>query len=104
MEDDMAEKTPPPFKITGVEEVPTTYSDVFMVASEHETGMSTIYFLQSQLPLPSGRIGTTRVPPSVGTAKCVARILFSERGFTKLLEALADNQGFILQPKNQEQP
>jgi hypothetical protein len=95
----MAENTPKEsFELTGAEDVPATYTDIFAVATEAETGMSTIYFFQRHpdAQIFSGSQGT--VEDATRKGRCVARMLLSSKGVDALLQALAQNQGFTLTP------
>ena len=96
-------QTGPEMQLVGTEEVFGTFADVFVVTNETETHTASLYFYQRQLSTAgSTRLGETQTYRTL-KAKCFARIILSEKGIEKLLEALADNRGFTLTPKTKEQ-
>lgn len=90
-------------QLVGTEEVFGTFADVFVIANETDTHTASLYFYQRQLSTTGTTIlGETQTYRTL-KAKCFARIILSEPGVAKLLEALADNRGFTLTPKTEEQ-
>lgn len=89
-------------ELTGTDEVPAMYSDVFVVVNEADTGLGSIYFYQRRLRDRETALGTTdtfTVSATSATAKCIGRVLLSQQGVEKLLEALAENRGFTVARK-----
>jgi hypothetical protein len=87
--------------LVGTDEVQATYSDVFVLLNEQDTGLASIYFYQRRLAdrdMDLGKMETIAV--ASGSAKCVGRVLLSQQGVEKLLEALAENRGFTLARKS----
>ncbi|MDX6447522.1 MAG: hypothetical protein QOH71_4596 [Blastocatellia bacterium] len=80
----------------GSEEIPATYSDVFVVTNEAGTGVASIYFYQKTLPDRTAVFGGTEEGIRIPRAKCVSRIVMSPQSTDKLLEALAKNRGFTI--------
>lgn len=92
-------------QLVGTGEVPATYSDVFVVVNEAETGMGSLYFYQRLLADRGVALGHTETSATAiysPKAKCVSRIVMSQVGIDKLLGALAENRGFTITPKVQE--
>lgn len=92
------------FKLEGNEDLPATYADIFVVASETESNMATIFFFQSHVQMPEYQVGELRTT-QLGArqkAQCVSRILLTPQGVDVLLRALADNRGLALVPKVEE--
>jgi hypothetical protein len=86
--------------LVGTDEVVATYADVFVLLNEQDTGLASIYFYQRRLADRDMALGTTEtVTITSGNAKCVGRVLLSQQGVEKLLEALAENRGFTLARK-----
>lgn len=80
----------------GTEETLGVLCDVFLVATDRESKISTVYFYQSQTRIPDGSLeGTTQAEPSF-KARCIARIMLSSQSMDALLKALADNRGLLL--------
>jgi hypothetical protein len=90
-------------ELVGIEDTLGIFSDVFLIAREDETGISNIYFLQSNISITEPSEGTITGARPAKKAKCVARLMFSEKGFDTLLGALAENRGFTLTPRVAEQ-
>jgi len=89
-------------RLVDTEEIEATYSDVFVVVNEADTGLGSIYFYQRRLVDREAVLGATDtviVSGTTATARCRARILLSQQGIEKLLEALAENRGFTLARK-----
>lgn len=86
-------------QLVGTDDVMALYSDVFVVAHEGDTGLGSIYFYQRQLSDRSAVLGRTEPGLTMKKAKCIGRILMSQPGIEKLLEALAENRGFIVTRK-----
>lgn len=84
--------------LTGTGDVLASYSDVFVVTSESETGMASIYFYQRQFGDREVVLGKTEQGLKAPRAKCISRIIMSSPGIVVLLEALAKNRGFTLTP------
>lgn len=83
--------------LVGTDEVAATYADVFVLLNEQDTGLASIYFYQRRLADTDMALGKTEtIAVASGNAKCVGRVLLSQPGVEKLLEALADNRGFTL--------
>lgn len=88
--------------LVGTDEVVATYSDIFVLLNEQDTGLASIYFYQRRLVDRDMSLGQTEtITVAVGNAKCVGRVLLSQQGVEKLLEALAENRGFTLVRKQQ---
>lgn len=80
----------------GTEETLGVLCDVFLVATDSDSKISTVYFYQSQTRIPDGSLeGTSQVQPSY-KARCIARIMLSSQSMDALLKALADNRGLVL--------
>lgn len=97
--------SPSEVQLVGSSEVVAMYADVFVVVNEGETGLGSLYFYQRQLSdrnVELGEIETTTGAFLAAKAKCIGRVLLSQQGVGKLLEALADNRGFTLTPKVKE--
>ena len=77
--------------LVGMEDIPATFADVFLVTADAESELVTVYFLQRQLSLTTVQKGTLELRPK--SAKCVARIMLSKKGAQTLFQAMADNQG-----------
>ena len=92
--------------LVGTDEVAATYADVFVLLNEQDTGLASIYFYQRRLADSDVAIGTMETGTvAKGNAKCVGRVLLSQQGVEKLLEALAQNRGFTLvrKPRTEEE-
>jgi len=88
--------------LVGTEDVAATYADIFVMLNEQDTGLASIYFYQRRLAdmdIATGETETLTI--GSGSAKCVGRLLLSQRGVEKLLEALAENRGFTVVRKTQ---
>jgi hypothetical protein len=86
--------------LVGTDEVVATYSDVFVILNEQDSGLASIYFYQRRLADTDMEIGTIETRTVIkGNAKCVGRVLLSQQGVEKLIEALAENRGFTLASK-----
>lgn len=96
------QSTKPRVQIEGMEEAVGTYADVFLVATADETKISNLYFFQSQISVPSIGSGTEHVGGRK-SAQCIAHIVLSDFGLETLLQSLAENRGYILTKKNEEQ-
>jgi hypothetical protein len=79
---------------TDMEDMPATYADMFMVIAEKETSMFEIYFFHSQVSIPNMAYGTAMLGGRQ-TAKCVSRIVLSEKGLGVLSKALEDNRAAL---------
>jgi len=96
----MADETP--WQFIGTEETLGVFCDVFMVATDTKSNVTTLYFFQSQTRIPEGGLdATTRVEPSY-KAKCIARIMVASNGLEVLLKAIADNRGLQVTAKPEE--
>lgn len=85
----------------GVGDVQALYADAFLVVGAGEA--FSILFFQNQIPdIQRGVVGSTG-QIQTKTTKCIARLVLSPNGFDKLLEAMAGNRGFTLQPRKEEQ-
>jgi hypothetical protein len=95
------------WQFIGTEETMGVLCDVFLVATDRESKISTIYFFQSQTKIPDGAFeGTRQIEPS-RKARCIARIMLSSQSMDVLLKALADNRGLMLastSPSVKEEP
>ena len=96
----MAKHTPKhptnqPLQLLGQDELLATYADVFLVATENETRMSTLYFFQSEFSVPSLEDGT-KLYGRRQKAKCVAKIILSPKSMDLLANALAENRSVVL--------
>jgi hypothetical protein len=89
-------------QLLGSGDVPATYSDVFVVTAEVETGMASIFFYQRLLADRTVVLGKTEERTQTTKAKCVHRIVMSSQGITALLQSLATNRGFTLTPIKKE--
>jgi len=88
-------------QLGGSDEVVATYSDVFVVVNEGDSGLGSIYFYQRRLADRNVVLGKTETSGTLNsTAKCIGRVLLSQQGIEKLLEALAENRGFTLTRKS----
>src|SRR5438128_6044744 len=88
--------------ISGIDDVIGTFADVFLIVREQETGIASIYFLQSMLTQTQPLEGTHRGLRVTKHARPVARILVSAKGYNALLEGLAENANMALVPKTEE--
>ena len=89
-------------ELVGTGDVGAMYSDTFVVVNEGDTGLGSIYFYQRVLAdrnVALGSMETISVSMAKPKAKCITRILLSQNGIEKLLQALADNRGFTLARK-----
>src|SRR6266550_1104727 len=92
--------SPERLPLVGTDEVQATYSDVFVILNEQDTGLASIYFYQRRLADRDMSLGETElITTASGNAKCVGRVLLSQQGVEKLLEALAENRGFTVARK-----
>jgi hypothetical protein len=88
--------------LSGSDEVPAVYTDLFVVVNEGEAGLGSIYFYQRRLLDREVGLGTTdtiRVSGATAKAICVGRVILSQQGIEKLMEALAENRGFTVTRK-----
>lgn len=90
-------------QLMGADELLATYSDVFLVINERETNMSNLFFFQSQTPIPAFTDYGTMQVSGRGKAKCVAHLIFTEKGMEALLKSLAENRGYTLQKNSEAQ-
>jgi hypothetical protein len=89
-------------ELVGTADVNALYSDMFVVVNEGETGLGSIYFYQRSLSdrqVALGTIETQTLAMVAPKAKCLGRVLLSQQGIEKLLQALAENRGFTLTRK-----
>jgi hypothetical protein len=84
----------------GMDEVPSLYADSFMVGSTNET--ATLYFFQNSTPPLRRETLEGTVTRDATTAKCFARIVVAPTGFVRLLQAMAENAGFVLSKREEE--
>lgn len=96
----------PEVELIGTGDVVAMYSDVFVVVNEADTGLGSLYFYQRQLSdrnVALGTLETSNVSVVAAQAKCVGRVLLSQAGIEKLLQALAENRGFTLARKPEKE-
>jgi hypothetical protein len=93
----------PNLQLSGAEEMPATYSDVFVVATEKDTNMSNLFFFQSQVPITALQSYGTVQMAGRQHAKCVAHLILTERAMDILFKSLADNRGIKLPSQSEEQ-
>lgn len=90
-----------PWEFIGTEETMGVLCDVFLVATDTDSKISTLYFFQSQTKIGDNTTeGTRELQPS-RKAKCIARIMLSAKSVDVLFRALAENKEF--KPKTEEQ-
>jgi hypothetical protein len=89
-------------QLVGNADVVASYSDVFVVAHEAETGMASLYFYQRELPDRQVSLEKTEIGVAPNKARCVSRVVMSPQGIERLLTALAQNRGFTLTPIKEE--
>ena len=92
-------------RLEGMDETAATYADVFVITTESDTNMASIYFFQSQVSaVPETRAGqlTTTQMGARQKAKCVGRVILAPKGLEILLSAMAENRGFTLTPKTED--
>src|SRR6185503_13212346 len=83
-------------KLDGAAEVSAVYADIFVVATEKETNMASIYFFQTQVTMPDFETGLRTSEIKRSAANCVGRIVLAPKGMEVLLGALAENRGYTL--------
>ena len=99
-EDAMADAKP--MQIANLNEAPAIFADVFLVSGDPEAANYSIYFCQKQVQIPSVTADKSVEVPSSGTAQCVARIVFTEKGLDSLLEGLQQNKEFTAALKRRQ--
>src|SRR5690349_21497397 len=91
------------WQFIGTEETLGVLCDVFLVSTDNESKISTLYFYQSQPRISEGIMGQTVRTPPTRSARCIARIMVSTQSFDVLLNALAANKGLELKAKEAEE-
>src|SRR5436190_20870160 len=84
-------------ELIGTSDVHALYSDTFVVVNEGDAGLGSIYFYQRMLSdrhVALGTMETSTIAMAAPKAKCIGRVLLSQVGIEKLLQALAENRGF----------
>ncbi len=92
-----------PWQFIGTEETLGVLCDVFLVATDNTSQISTLYFFQSQTRIPDSTLDGTLQVESSHKAKCIARIMLAPQSFDVLLNALAANKGLELRPKETQE-
>ncbi len=82
-------------KIRNLNDAPTIFADVFLVSGDPEAGIYSVYFCQKEIQVPSEMqdVGSSELSGS-NEARCVARVVFSEKGLEALAEGLQGNRAF----------
>ena len=91
-----------PMQIGNLNEAPAIFADVFLVSGDPEAGNFSVYFCQKNIQLPmEAKEGSVEVPGG-NEARCVARVVLTEKGLDALLDGLQKNKDFTNQIRRQK--